>query len=240
MYGSDQRGGIESIQNSLKHSPPPLCWNFVSAFQLWGIPGYFLVSLSWDFLVKSQRSPLPRQNLHYSRIFRRCFENAPQVFWEKTTRDKGNTLGSWQICLRYTKCATPGIPGIIGQKTVPKVMYSGSHHNEHLHYSTLFSWSINSFHCQRISTAFSLSWIDDSFSQPKSQVFHRIDLHIVFLLFYSPRRRGDRGRIQRKTWCTVWGPMPELTITSSYIHSWIDSNTFTMGNPMPESTLSPS
>jgi hypothetical protein len=43
--------------------------------------------------------------------------------------------------------------------------------------------------------------------------------------------------------------MPELTITSPYVHSRIDSNTFTMGNPMPcrvdlnpmpESTLSPS
>jgi hypothetical protein len=33
--------------------------------------------------------------------------------------------------------------------------------------------------------------------------------------------------------------MPELTITSPYVHSRVDSNTFTMGNPMPESTLSP-
>jgi hypothetical protein len=37
----------------------------------------------------------------------------------------------------------------------------------------------------------------------------------------------------------VWDPMPELTITSPYVHSIVDSNTFTMGNPMPESTLSP-
>jgi hypothetical protein len=29
--------------------------------------------------------------------------------------------------------------------------------------------------------------------------------------------------------------MPELTITSPYVH--FDSNTFTMGNPIPESTL---
>jgi hypothetical protein len=35
----------------------------------------------------------------------------------------------------------------------------------------------------------------------------------------------------------VWDPMPELTITSPYVHSRVDSNTFTMGNPMPESTL---
>jgi hypothetical protein len=37
--------------------------------------------------------------------------------------------------------------------------------------------------------------------------------------------------------------MPELTtvyITSPYVDSRVDSNTFTMGNPTPESTLSPS
>jgi hypothetical protein len=38
----------------------------------------------------------------------------------------------------------------------------------------------------------------------------------------------------------VWGPMPELTIPSPYVHSRVNSNTFTMGNPMPESTLFPS
>jgi hypothetical protein len=32
--------------------------------------------------------------------------------------------------------------------------------------------------------------------------------------------------------------MPEFTITSPYVHVRVDSNTFTMGNPMPESTLS--
>ncbi len=37
----------------------------------------------------------------------------------------------------------------------------------------------------------------------------------------------------------VWDSMPELTISSPYVHSRVDSNTFTMGlgNPMPESTL---
>ncbi len=38
----------------------------------------------------------------------------------------------------------------------------------------------------------------------------------------------------------VWDPMPELTITSRsspYIHFSVDSNTCTMGNPKPESTL---
>jgi hypothetical protein len=35
----------------------------------------------------------------------------------------------------------------------------------------------------------------------------------------------------------VWDPMPVLTITSPHVHSRVDSNTFTMGNPMPEPTL---
>ncbi len=34
------------------------------------------------------------------------------------------------------------------------------------------------------------------------------------------------GRIQRKT--GVWDPMPELTITTPYVHSPVDFNTFTM------------
>ena len=47
-----------------------------------------------------------------------------------------------------------------------------------------------------------------------------------------------RGRIQRKTWCM--GPYDGADyITSPYVHSRVDSKTFTMGNPMPESTLSP-
>jgi hypothetical protein len=35
----------------------------------------------------------------------------------------------------------------------------------------------------------------------------------------------------------VWDPIPELIITSSYVHSRVDFNTFTMSNPMPESIL---
>ncbi len=31
--------------------------------------------------------------------------------------------------------------------------------------------------------------------------------------------------------------MKKKTITSPYVHSRVDSNTFTTGNPMPESTL---
>ncbi len=35
----------------------------------------------------------------------------------------------------------------------------------------------------------------------------------------------------------VWDPMPEMTITSPYVQSRVDSKTFTIGNPMPKSTL---
>jgi hypothetical protein len=35
----------------------------------------------------------------------------------------------------------------------------------------------------------------------------------------------------------VWDPMPELTITSPYVYSRVDSNTFALDNHMPESTL---
>jgi hypothetical protein len=45
----------------------------------------------------------------------------------------------------------------------------------------------------------------------------------------------------------VWYPMPDLTITSPYVHFVVDYNTFTMGMPestsslnaMPETTSSP-
>jgi hypothetical protein len=33
--------------------------------------------------------------------------------------------------------------------------------------------------------------------------------------------------------------MPEMNITTPYVHSRVESNTFTMGNPMSESTLTP-
>ncbi len=35
----------------------------------------------------------------------------------------------------------------------------------------------------------------------------------------------------------VWDSLPELTITSTYVDSRIDSNTCTTGNPMSEPTL---
>ncbi len=47
-----------------------------------------------------------------------------------------------------------------------------------------------------------------------------------------------RGHIQRKlTKNGVWNPTLEFNITSPYVHSRVDSHSFTMGNPMPESTL---
>ncbi len=46
-----------------------------------------------------------------------------------------------------------------------------------------------------------------------------------------PRRLLCRGLIQRITWCTmfIWDPMPYLQykLTSPYVHTRVDSNTFT-------------
>ncbi len=52
----------------------------------------------------------------------------------------------------------------------------------------------------------------------------------------TSKNAPNRGRIKKHG---VWDPMPELTITSPYVVSRVDSNTCTctMGNPMPESTL---
>ncbi len=49
-----------------------------------------------------------------------------------------------------------------------------------------------------------------------------------FFMFQRPNPKKKYG---------VWDPMPELTITPPHVNSRVDSNTFTMGNPMPESTL---
>jgi hypothetical protein len=54
----------------------------------------------------------------------------------------------------------------------------------------------------------------------------------VYLIFTREQRPN-----QKKNMVHVWDPMPEMTITSPYVHSRVDSSTFTMGNPMPESTL---
>ncbi len=59
-------------------------------------------------------------------------------------------------------------------------------------------------------------------------------------LFWWGKKLLRRGRIQRQTWCMGDGTLCRslLNIASPYVHSRVDSNTFTMGNPMPESTLS--
>jgi hypothetical protein len=58
---------------------------------------------------------------------------------------------------------------------------------------------------------------------------------------YRRRSEGDGGEGKDKEdgegRIYVRDIMPELTITSPFIHSKVDSNTFTMDNPMPESTL---
>jgi hypothetical protein len=45
---------------------------------------------------------------------------------------------------------------------------------------------------------------------------------------------NSRGQIQKKS---IWDPEPELTITSPYVDSRVDSNTCAMGISMPQSTL---
>ncbi len=72
----------------------------------------------------------------------------------------------------------------------------------------------------------------------------RLVFCIPYLVFCA---KGSRGRIQRKTWSI--GPMLELTITSPYVDSGVDSNTCTLGigqpyaridlNSLPDSILSP-
>ncbi len=50
------------------------------------------------------------------------------------------------------------------------------------------------------------------------------------------RKLHNRGRIQRKTWCM--GPYAGVDYNLTlHVYSRVDSNTFNMGNPMPESTL---
>ncbi len=65
----------------------------------------------------------------------------------------------------------------------------------------------------------------------------RMWLHVGYQLYITCHGSSNqyRGRIQRKTWC-MW-LLLKLTIPSPYVHSRVDSNTFTKGNPMPESTL---
>ncbi len=80
------------------------------------------------------------------------------------------------------------------------------------------------------------------------QSFSILKLLMFFAKTFAEARKGQvvfvlsicgvwftyRGRIQRKTWCM--GPYAGVDYTSPYVHSRVDSNTFTLGNPMPEST----
>jgi len=52
--------------------------------------------------------------------------------------------------------------------------------------------------------------------------------------------RVIQTEVESKEKHDVCYPMPELTISSPYVHSRIDSNTFTMDNPMSESTVTQS
>jgi hypothetical protein len=52
-----------------------------------------------------------------------------------------------------------------------------------------------------------------------------------------PSPRFFEAKAESKEKHGVWDPMQELTITSPFVHSTVDSHTFSMGNPMPESTL---
>jgi hypothetical protein len=45
----------------------------------------------------------------------------------------------------------------------------------------------------------------------------------------------EQSQIQVETWCM--GPYTGVDYNSPYVNSRVDSNIFTMGNPMPESTL---
>ncbi len=63
------------------------------------------------------------------------------------------------------------------------------------------------------------------------------------VLGHSPSLRphcsGRHPEAESKEKHGVWDPLPELTITSPFVDSRADSNTYTMGKPMPESTLTP-
>ncbi len=68
-------------------------------------------------------------------------------------------------------------------------------------------------------------------------------LFSMWKLFFLPVLQATKVAVLRpnpKKKMGVWGPMPQMTITSRYVHSRVDSNTFIIGNPMPESTLYPS
>ena len=65
-------------------------------------------------------------------------------------------------------------------------------------------------------------------------------VHTLRHLFCT--HRGRRSEAESKEKHGVWDAMAELTVTvtSPYVDSRVDSNTFTMDNSMPDPTLSPS
>ncbi len=56
-------------------------------------------------------------------------------------------------------------------------------------------------------------------------------------IYMTKGAAGMESEAESKEKHVVLDPMPEPTITSPYVHSIVDSNTFIMGNPMPDSTL---
>ncbi len=58
-----------------------------------------------------------------------------------------------------------------------------------------------------------------------------------YFLFEKKERNPVQRPNPKKNMVYAWDPLLELTITSPYVHSRVDSNTFTLGNSMPESIL---
>jgi hypothetical protein len=54
---------------------------------------------------------------------------------------------------------------------------------------------------------------------------------------YSRQQEIESTEAESKEKHCVWDPMPKLTITSPYAYSRVNSNTFAISNPMPESAL---
>jgi hypothetical protein len=88
------------------------------------------------------------------------------------------------------------------------------------------------FFLQKIATMLVIIFIQ------RAQTLNVIHGHILPInkIGVAVPKRGEGGLAESKENMLygTWDPMPELTITSPYVYS----NTFTMGNPMPESTLS--
>ncbi len=84
--------------------------------------------------------------------------------------------------------------------------------------------------------------VTEFYSSPKKANSEVQNGKNVFVLPWNcSELNSERFSFREKTEFSENGnPMPGLTITSPYVHSRVDSNTFAMGNPMPESALSSS